>query len=314
MASLLAAQVHDALPSSPSSVASAAWRLVFVSHSDLPPSLQVLPTLFRLLAVALFVPVAALAVVDIVGWAAFKLVLRPLGYASTRHFKDPEKDARLVAVPLRGSTHSPSSTCEGVLPSSGESTSSGASDIFPSPAFSDSTPLPPVDEGGTIRAGRSPALAAIVTSASASSSSSSSPSSSSSSGTSSPHRGRVSSHPRVRTSSLRLSQDARRASPPSSTASPSESGDESSTARQMRRDRAPSVGLDGPLFGEGDETDTATTPGAESDAESLSSASTEKLPGDYLSHKPVRGDGVPHGGFKLGLTEVQRRPGTEGSA
>jgi len=72
----------------------------------------------------------------------------------------------------------------------------------------------------------------------------------------------------------------------------------------MSRDRAPSVGLDGPLFGEGDETDTATTPGGESDAE----GDLAGMSGDYVSHQPRRGDGVPRGGFKLGLTEVQRRP------
>ncbi|GAA6052185.1 hypothetical protein JCM3770_000785 [Rhodotorula araucariae] len=313
MASSLAAQVQDALPSSPSSAA-AAWRLVFVSHSDLPQSLQFLPTLFRLFAIALFVPVAALAVVDIVGWVAFKLVLRPLGYASTRHFKDPEKDARLIAVPLHGSMHSPASTCEGVLPSSGESTSSGASDIFPSPAFSDTTPLPPIEEHDVIRAGRPPKLAAIFSSAASSSPSSSSPSSTSSSGTSSP---RHNTHMRLRLSTSNSRGTAHIPPRGSPTASPSESGDESSTVRQMQRARAQSVGFDGPLFGEGDETDTGTTtPGAESDAESLSSATTEKeqLPGDYLSHKPARGDGVPRGGFKLGLTEVQRRPSVAGGA
>ncbi|GAA5858179.1 hypothetical protein JCM9279_006114 [Rhodotorula babjevae] len=292
LSSLAPSAVLAALPSS----AAGAWRHIVVQHDDLPEPLRFLPSAFRILALLLFVPVAALAVVDIVGYVAFAFVLRPLGYASTRHFKDPEKDGRLIAIPLHGSIHSPSSTGEGVLPSSGESVSSGASDIFPSPAYSDVTPLPSVDEGAAMlsaRPGKPPALAGIAT---ASTSSSSPSDSSTSSNASSPtHRTHAS------TSSHRTSSTRRHGRVSSAS---SASGDESSTVRRMSRDRAPSVGLDGPLFGEGDETDTATTPGGESDAE----GDLAGMNGDYVSHRPARGDGVPRGGFKLGLTEVQRRP------
>ncbi|KPV77852.1 uncharacterized protein RHOBADRAFT_51655 [Rhodotorula graminis WP1] len=294
LSSLAPSAVLAALPSS----AAGAWRHIVVQHDDLPEPLRFLPSAFRILALLLFVPVAALAVVDIVGYVAFAFVLRPLGYASTRHFKDPEKDGRLIAIPLHGSIHSPSSTGEGVLPSSGESVSSGASDIFPSPAYSDVTPLPSVDEGSVLssaRPGKPPALAGI---ASPSSSSSSSPSDSSSSSVASSTRR----HDHTSSSSHHTTHSTHRHGRVSS--SSSASGDESSTVRRMSRDRAPSVGLDGPLFGEGDETDTATTPGGESDAE----GDLAGMSGDYVSHKARRGDGVPRGGFKLGLTEVQRRP------
>ena len=85
--------------------------------------------------------------------------------------------------------------------------------------------------------------------------------------------------------------------------------DESSTTYRMSRDRAPSVGLDGPLFG--DETDGATTPGTDSDASDYMSAARGSLPGadDFAGHnRSLRGDGVPRGGVQLGLTEVNSRP------
>jgi len=97
------------------------WLAVYTEPQldKLQDHIQVLPTLFRLLAALCFLPVAALAFVrtpflcnpchcrlslslspdssayklisslltlvqaDVIGWAFFKLVLRPLGYAST---------------------------------------------------------------------------------------------------------------------------------------------------------------------------------------------------------------------------------------
>ncbi|GAA5965694.1 hypothetical protein JCM21900_001562 [Sporobolomyces salmonicolor] len=58
--------------------------------------IEILPTLFRCVALFCFLPVLALALADVVGWAFFKLVLRPLGYASTIRFKDPEPPSMLV--------------------------------------------------------------------------------------------------------------------------------------------------------------------------------------------------------------------------
>ncbi|GAA5881397.1 hypothetical protein JCM1840_007553 [Sporobolomyces johnsonii] len=58
--------------------------------------IEILPTLFRCVALIFFLPVLALALADLVGWAFFKLVLRPLGYASTIRFKDPEPPSMLV--------------------------------------------------------------------------------------------------------------------------------------------------------------------------------------------------------------------------
>ncbi|GJN91016.1 hypothetical protein Rhopal_004030-T1 [Rhodotorula paludigena] len=297
------------LPASLDEWSAATTRIVFVSHSDLPPSIQFLPALFRVLALALFLPVAALAVVDIVGWAFFRFVLRPLGYASTRHFKDPEKEPKLVAVPTGDATHSPNHG-PGVLPSSSESSSgassSGASDVFPSPAYSDNASLPPESP----RRGKPPALAAIKTSDLPSAAHSSSGTSTSPSSVAQQRR-----TPSSPTQPTRRRQRARE-----HVSSAASSGDESSTVRRMSRDRAPSIGLDGPLFGgEGDETDVASTPGGESDA------------GDYLGAGAggggaggmsgawggpgglqLRGDGVPRGGFKLGLTEVKSRNGSVG--
>lgn len=70
--------------------------------ASLPPYLDLLPSLFRALAFIVILPVLLLAAVDVVGWAVFKLVLRPLGYASTSvptrrsELADPAQD------PLQG--------------------------------------------------------------------------------------------------------------------------------------------------------------------------------------------------------------------
>lgn len=49
----------------------------------LPYHISLLPALFRVLAFLFFLPVLLLALIDIIGWTVFKLILRPLGYAST---------------------------------------------------------------------------------------------------------------------------------------------------------------------------------------------------------------------------------------
>lgn len=48
----------------------------------LPYHLSLLPSLFRITAFLFFLPVMLLAFADIIGWTVFKLILRPLGYAS----------------------------------------------------------------------------------------------------------------------------------------------------------------------------------------------------------------------------------------
>lgn len=165
---------------------------------------------------------------------------------------------------------SPASSA-GVLPSdeSSSASSSGASDAYPSPAFSDSLSLPDVD----------------------SSSSASDPS-------------RLAKSSAGKRSKRKKGNDDE------------DDDDESSTTYRMSRDRAPSVGLDGPLFG--DETDGATTPGTDSDASDyMSAAARGPLPGadDFAGHnRSLRGDGVPRGGFKLGLTEVNSSPAAAPSA
>ncbi|SCZ90265.1 BZ3500_MvSof-1268-A1-R1_Chr9g10770 [Microbotryum saponariae] len=58
----------------------------------LPVQLALVPSICRFIAFLLFLPVIALALTDVFGWAIFKLVLRPLGYASTTRFKDPEPE------------------------------------------------------------------------------------------------------------------------------------------------------------------------------------------------------------------------------
>lgn len=68
---------------------------------DLPPLLSPLPYLFRMMALAFFMPVILLAMGDCLGWAFFKLILRPLGYSSvcvsTGSFADHAGVRRLVA-------------------------------------------------------------------------------------------------------------------------------------------------------------------------------------------------------------------------
>lgn len=51
--------------------------------ASLPYHLSLLPSFFRILAFLCILPVLLLAAVDIVGWAFFKILYRPLGYAST---------------------------------------------------------------------------------------------------------------------------------------------------------------------------------------------------------------------------------------
>lgn len=166
------------------------------------------------------------------------------------------------AVDKNGSG-SPASSA-GVLPSDeSSSSSSGASDAYPSPAFSDNLSLPDVDSPSSASDPSRPA----------------------------------------KTSAGKRSKRK------------NDDDDESSTTYRMSRDRAPSVGLDGPLFG--DETDGATTPGTDSDASDYMSAARGSLPGagEFAVHnKSLRGDGVPRGGFKLGLTEVNSRPAAASSA
>jgi len=60
LSSLAPSAVLAALPSS----AAGAWRHIVVQHDDLPEPLRFLPSAFRILALLLFVPVAALAVVS----------------------------------------------------------------------------------------------------------------------------------------------------------------------------------------------------------------------------------------------------------
>lgn len=48
----------------------------------LPYHLSLLPSLFRMVALVFFAPVFILAAGDCLGWAFFKLILRPLGYSS----------------------------------------------------------------------------------------------------------------------------------------------------------------------------------------------------------------------------------------
>ncbi|KAM0789462.1 hypothetical protein ACM66B_000284 [Microbotryomycetes sp. NB124-2] len=57
---------------------------------NLPSQLSLLPAMFRTIAFMCVLPVLALTLGDVIGWAIFKLVLRPLGYASTVRYKDPE--------------------------------------------------------------------------------------------------------------------------------------------------------------------------------------------------------------------------------
>ncbi|GAA6032449.1 hypothetical protein JCM8097_008180 [Rhodosporidiobolus ruineniae] len=234
-----------------------ASRLVFVQHSQLPEGIQFLPSLFRIMALALVMPVVLLTVVDVLGWAAFKLLLRPLGYASTVRFKDPEPPSLVVDANgnelSKSASSTPSPTSQSVLLPTTEESSSSASETSSapsSPAYS--THLTLHDEPP-----RSPS------------------SSSSSSHHHRPHRSHHEQSP--------------------------------SLSRKISRDRAASVGLDGPLFDGGETTDAgASTPGSASESE----ASDYVGAGEEARRKrALRGDGVPKGGFKLGLTVVVRREG-----
>lgn len=49
----------------------------------LPYSISLLPYIFKIIAFIFFLPVLILAGSDVIGWTVFKLILRPLGYAST---------------------------------------------------------------------------------------------------------------------------------------------------------------------------------------------------------------------------------------
>ncbi|GAA5893347.1 hypothetical protein JCM6882_008010 [Rhodosporidiobolus microsporus] len=277
---------HLALPSL-SDLLVLASRFVFVSHAELPEGIQFVPAACRMVALSLVLPVVALTVVDVVGWAFFKLALRPLGYASTVRFKDPEPPSMLVPAP--GATDATTGSPvlhSGMLPSS--TSSSSASETSSAPSSPENTlhlslhDEPPSsseqsssNEGGPSPfAGTSPPLsprAALQRSKS--------------------HHH----HSTTRRSSHRShSQHSHKRSLSSDSAA-------LQLERKMSRDRAPSVGLDGPLFESG-----AVTPSAESEAEGAGA-------GDYWSARGVA-EGRPKGGFKLGLTEVKQRGGGGGDA
>ncbi|GAA5935160.1 uncharacterized protein JCM15063_000956 [Sporobolomyces koalae] len=183
--------------------AKATWLAVYTEPSldKLQDHLQVLPTLFRVLAALCFLPVAALAFADVIGWAFFKLVLRPLGYASTIRFKDPEPPAFLSDLPGRDAS----------LPSSSSSSEASNSPIS-SPA-SATMSLPAIEET---------------------------------------RRPRPASKSRSKTRKASISSASE--------------GEMVYSTKSMNRHRAPSVGFDGPLFGEDTTDGEAQTPGCESDS------------------------------------------------
>ncbi|KAK4054244.1 hypothetical protein OIV83_001270 [Microbotryomycetes sp. JL201] len=82
---------YETATTSPSMLA----LLIDVVDVKLPANLSLLPAMFRTIAFLCVLPVIALTVGDIVGWAIFKLVLRPLGYASTVRYKDPEPTTKV---------------------------------------------------------------------------------------------------------------------------------------------------------------------------------------------------------------------------
>ncbi|GAA5898191.1 uncharacterized protein JCM6883_000955 [Sporobolomyces salmoneus] len=187
------------------------WLTVSEPQLDsLREHIQVLPTLFRVLAALCFLPVAFLAFADVIGWAFFKLVLRPLGYASTIRFKDPEPPAFISTL----------SSGPGTDTSPPSSASSDVSNSPISSPASATTSLPPIDD-------------ALNHSARQSSSSS-----------------RSKSRSRTRKASISSASD----------------GETIYTSKSMNRHRAPSIGFDGPLFGEDTTDGEAQTPGVESDA------------------------------------------------
>ncbi|GAA5883570.1 hypothetical protein JCM16303_004889 [Sporobolomyces ruberrimus] len=183
------------------------WLAVYTEPQldRLNESIQVLPTLFRILAALCFLPVAFLAFADVIGWAFFKLVLRPLGYASTIRFKDPEPPAFISSLSNTGHDSS--------VPSSASSEVSNSP--ISSPA-STSASLPAIDEAlhGPRQTSRSK------------------------------------SRSRNRKASISSASD----------------GEVVYSSKSMNRHRAPSIGFDGPLFGEDTTDGEAQTPGVESDA------------------------------------------------
>ncbi|GAA5981646.1 hypothetical protein JCM11641_003929 [Rhodosporidiobolus odoratus] len=250
------------IPSSSRDFAAVSSRFLVVSHHELPEGIQFLPSLFRVMAVCMFAPVMALTLIDVVGWFFFKLLLRPLGYASTVRFKDPEPPSLLVPAPGAVDHSSPSPVDGGnMIPSSTSSSASDTSSAPSSPSSSIRLVLhDEVDSYSHFPASQTATDSALVSSSSA----------------------RSHSH-NAFTSSVR------------STASHSSTSSGDTFTTRMSRDRAASVGLEGPLF-EGE----TTTP-VESEAESEGYMDAGK------TIKRRRGEGVPKGGFKLGLTEVRRR-------
>ncbi|GAA5851761.1 hypothetical protein JCM8547_001199 [Rhodosporidiobolus lusitaniae] len=264
----------SALPHNLSSLAQLSSRVVFVSHGELPEGIQWVPSACRVLALFCFVPILALSVVDVVGWAFFKLVLRPLGYTSTARFKDPEPPSMLVPAP-------------GAVDASGskiEHSSSGSDALQLSTASSASSSSGPSSSG-------------------ASDTSSSAPSSPETTNTLSLHDAPPSSSSappsRLKSRSGRShSSTSALAFTPAHSKSPSlASTSDDAFTRRMSRDRAPSVGLDGPLF-DGDGTDGAVTPGAED-------SNGEGEAGDYVEARR----GVP--GY-LRVTEARQRVASAG--
>ncbi|BGP16803.1 hypothetical protein JCM10213_004651 [Rhodosporidiobolus nylandii] len=248
----LAALPH--LPSSPSDLA----NFLLVRHDELPSGLQSLPSMFRIIAACFFAPVLALTVVDVLGWAVFKLILRPLGYTHTVRFKDPDPPSTLVPV-------------------------SGAVDA---------TKSSPIVHGALIPSSTS--------SSSASEAGSSAPSSPASS-----ERLALHDEPSASSTSTESAVVHHHHHPHHRSISSSSSSSRSSTSsgetviRKMSRDRAQSVGLEGPLFEEGESTTPGTLSESEGEARDYMAAA--------LRMRERRGDGVPRGGFKLGLTEVKAR-------
>jgi len=74
-----------ASPSASAAAATSSTRAAAASgflDLELPHHLSLLPALFRMVALSFFAPVLILAAGDCLGWAVFKLILRPLGYSS----------------------------------------------------------------------------------------------------------------------------------------------------------------------------------------------------------------------------------------
>ncbi|KAK4054634.1 hypothetical protein OIO90_003446 [Microbotryomycetes sp. JL221] len=67
-----------------------------IKFVQLPYHLSLLPALFRTIAFLCVLPVLALTLGDVIGWAIFKLILRPLGYSSVVRYKDPDPPTNLT--------------------------------------------------------------------------------------------------------------------------------------------------------------------------------------------------------------------------